>query len=228
MNNSISDEVALRIGMAARALPACDVSHMLKILANIVDFPPSIEDLSGLSTKELQAAVAGELLNASPHHLNDALALLKGEGLQETEHLPVPKGLAEGEMPDSIRVAIASDYGENLNGHFGSCRQFLIYQVSAEEIRLVDLRMTAGPASRDEKNAFRARLIRDCQLLYVVSIGGPAAAQVIKRSIHPVKMAGGRDAREILAELQNILAASPPPWLARAMRQPPVNHVIQK
>jgi hypothetical protein len=34
---------------------------------------------------------------------------------------------------DSIRIACASNRGERLDGHFGSCARFLIYQVSATD-----------------------------------------------------------------------------------------------
>ena len=49
--------------------------------------------------------------------------------------------LADGAVP-SLRIAIASDSGDALNGHFGSCLRFLVYQVSPTEIRLVDIRDT--------------------------------------------------------------------------------------
>ena len=44
-------------------------------------------------------------------------------------------------------------------------------------------------------------------MLYVASIGGPAAAKVIKAEIHPIKDAAGGSARDRMAALQGILAA---------------------
>ena len=70
-------------------------------------------------------------------------------------------------MPDSLRVACASNQGELINGHFGSCRYFLIYQVSADEIRLVDIRVTDESDVVDDKNAYRAALIEDAQVVFV-------------------------------------------------------------
>lgn len=121
-------------------------------------------------------------------------------------------------MPGSIRVAIASNNGEKLDGHFGSCARFLIYQVSPEEVRLIEIAsMAASPNKSDDKNAYRAEQIKDCDVLYVVSIGGPAAAKVVKQDIHPVKVPNGSEAMEILNELQGILKSNPPPWLAKVM-----------
>jgi len=48
-----------------------------------------------------------------------------------------------------------------------------------------------------------------------VSIGGPAAAKVIKAGIYPMKLPEEAEAREVLAKLQAILGGSPPPWLAK-------------
>ena len=119
----------------------------------------------------------------------------------------------------SIRVACASSTGEELDGHFGSCPRFLVYQVDAVEIRLIDVRATDGPDARDDKNAYRASLISDCQVLFVASIGGPAAAKVIKIGVYPIKHLTGGNARERVAALQTVLATAPPPWLAKVMGQ---------
>jgi nitrogen fixation protein NifX len=123
---------------------------------------------------------------------------------------------AEGDMPGSIRVACASSRGELLDGHFGSAGRFLVYQVSSDEDRLIDVRVP-DDASADDKNSYRARLIRDCQVLYVASIGGPAAAKVVKAGIHPIKDPQGGPARERIAALREVLAMKPPPWLAKVM-----------
>ena len=48
--------------------------------------------------------------------------------LQQQE-LPI-KPYQEGDMPNSIRIAVASNTGEQLDGHFGSCHRYLIYQLS--------------------------------------------------------------------------------------------------
>ena len=69
----------------------------------------------------------------------------------------------------------------------------------------------------DLEQQIRAGLIDDCQVLFVASIGGPAAAKVVKQGIHPIKHQTGGLSRERIAELQTILGGTPPPWLAKAM-----------
>ena len=68
-----------------------------------------------------------------------------------------------------------------------------------------------------DKNGFRVQLISDCHVLYVVSIGGPAAAKVIKGGIYPMKRLEGGSPDEVLGEFQHMMAESPPPWLAKIL-----------
>jgi len=111
-----------------------------------------------------------------------------------------------------------------LDGHFGAARRFLVYQVSASELRLIDVRRIDDSGAED-RNAYRAGLIRDCQVLYVASIGGPAAAKVIKLDIHPIKDAAGGSARERMVKLQDVLSRKAPPWLAKVMGQAPEERI---
>ncbi|MGD9000704.1 MAG: NifB/NifX family molybdenum-iron cluster-binding protein [Granulosicoccaceae bacterium] len=217
-NSKLSNEIALRIALAARALPDTDAARLLKVLDSAIGLPPNIVNLSKLSLKILKSAADSELSDIDNDSLKAALTILKGDddGLI-IESTPVPQSYTEGEMPGSIRVAFASNKGEELDGHFGSCLRFLIYQMDENEIRLIDTRDTAGISDEGDKNANRAAVIADCNVLYVVSIGGPAAAKVVKAGIHPIKQPAGGNAREKLAELQSVLAGTPPPWLAKAM-----------
>ena len=53
--------------------------------------------------------------------------------------------------------------------------------------------------------------------MYVQSIGGPAAAKVVKAGIYPMKLPEGGKATEVLTRLQSVMAGTPPPWLAKVM-----------
>lgn len=53
-------------------------------------------------------------------------------------------------------------------------------------------------------------------LLFVQSIGGSAAAKVIRTDIYPIKIPDVIEADAQLTEFQSVLAA-PPPWLAKAL-----------
>ena len=213
----ISDEIALRIGLAARELPDTGVAGLLHLLDETVGLPPTIEKLSGLTLKNLKQARDGMLADVEPAMLKSALACLRGELNLSHDPLPEPLPYREGEIPNSIRVACASNQGEQLDGHFGSCRRFLIYQVSETEGRLIDIRNIDEAKAADDKNGYRASLISDCQLLFVVSIGGPAVAKVVRAGAHPIKKPEAGSAPEEIGKLQTIIGTAPPPWLAKAM-----------
>ena len=51
----------------------------------------------------------------------------------------------------------------------------------------------------------------------MASIGGPAAAKVVRIGIHPLKLSGTEKISDVISELQTVMAISPPPWLAKAM-----------
>ncbi len=64
---------------------------------------------------------------------------------------------------------------------------------------------------------FRAELIQDCQVLYIASVGGPAAAKIVKLGIHPIKLSAIDPITEVVDQLQSVIAGTPPPWLAKVM-----------
>lgn len=221
----LSDEIALRIGLAARELPETDAARLLRVLDDAVGLPPGKEKLAALTVKDLKNAADGEFSDLEPAVLKSALAFLKGEQGVDAPDLPAIEAYQEGDLPGGIRVAVASNTGETLDGHFGSCRRFLIYQVSAEENRLIDIRPVDDAQAADDKNGYRASLIQDCQLLFIVSIGGPAAAKVVRAGAHPLKKPDGGPARDEIIALQQALGKNPAPWLAKVMGQTPEERI---
>jgi nitrogen fixation protein NifX len=119
-------------------------------------------------------------------------------------------------MSGTIRVACATDSGELIDGHFGSCRAFLVYLVSPETVEFVNALSTAAADEAEDRNKARAALIGDCQIACFQSIGGPAAAKVVRAGTHPLKVAPNTRVDDMLAKLQQALT-SPPPWLAKVM-----------
>jgi nitrogen fixation protein NifX len=211
-------ETALRIGMAARAMPGVDVRAFVAALSGRYGTPLSEDKLARVTVAEIKALLQGDDIvepDFEREHIKAAVRYLWGEGLV-AENVPRPVPYADGETPGSLRVAVASNNGEMMNGHFGSCARFLVYQVSRRDARLVDVRSTLNTDDAEDRNVARAELIRDCPLVYVQSIGGPAAAKVVRAGVHPVKLPEGGPAAAALARLQLTMDA-PPPWLAKVM-----------
>ncbi|HET9954342.1 MAG TPA: dinitrogenase iron-molybdenum cofactor biosynthesis protein [Polyangiaceae bacterium] len=226
----ISNEVALRIGLASRVLPEVSAGDLIEALQETLGEQLDEQSLSQITVTHLKKAfgqahdVDGDEENERDMRQDDiaafkeAVRILWGEN-PEQENLPKLDPYQPGDMPGSVRVAVASNDAEELNGHFGSCTRFLIYQVSASELRLVGVRSTLLADRSDDKNAFRVGLISDCRILYVVHVGGPAAAKVIKADIHIIPVPDGGAAREVLAKLQGVIGGAPPPWLKKALAQ---------
>jgi len=216
----LSRETALRIGLAARALPDATPSAVLDMLDALVGLPPSEDQLRSLRIRDLRTFFD----TASKNDLALALAYLKGEAGDEAVPPPaLEKPLAD---PHSILVACASNSGEALDGHFGSCQRFLVYQINAVETRLVDIRPVDFEVGGSEGSDARAELIADCKVLFIASIGGPAAAKVVKRGIHPVRVTDGGNARDIVVSLSARLGTNPAPWIARAMGREPADATL--
>jgi nitrogen fixation protein NifX len=214
----LTRELALRIGLAAHALPDTDAKRLLSVLTDCIDLPITEEKIANLHLKTFKTAKLGEFFDVDDVLLAHALNILKS-GLPAQSGVWETQAYMDGDMPGSVKIACASTDGINVDGHFGSCSQFLIFQVSADEVRLIDIRSTDIPEDLevDDKNVFRAELIQDCQVLYISSVGGPAAAKIVKLGIHPMKLSGIERISDIIDQLQTVISGTPPPWLAKVM-----------
>ena len=223
---SISREVALRIGLAAKVLPGVDARQLLEVLKERLGFPFTEARLTKMTVTDLKTGLASldgeedsEDTGIGMEYLKLAVRYIWGEEGIEPD-LPEVQAYQDGDMPGSIRVAIGSNGADEIDGHYGSCPRFLVYQIAPDDIRLVDIRSTDGADKAEDKNAFRAELISDCHVMYVQSIGGPAAAKVVRAGIYPMKIPEGGKAPETLAKLQSVMSGSPPPWLAKIIGVP--------
>ncbi len=223
MSAPLSDDIALRIGLAARALALPEPRPLLRALIDIMGEPITATKLSRLRAQRLRHATGRLFENIDATSLQAALSFLKGQGIETPpEPLPLIERVDASEMNESLLIACASNSRENIDGHFGSCLRFLIYRVSAQRIALIDLREPDRPPPDIDRNAFRAELINDCDVLYTVSIGGPASAKVIRAGLHPIKLSETVNAREEMGRLQQVLRRdAPPPWLQKAMGSTP-------
>jgi len=223
----ISNEVALRIALASRLFPEYSIVDFIEALQTYLGSTLDETSLTRITVTNLKTALGQTYELDTDEDGEDAdttdIAILKkatrilwGE-IDALEQLSSIETYQEGDMPNSIRIAVASNRGEMLDGHFGSCLRYLIYQLSTEEIRLIDIRSAIEADLSDDKNAFRVDLLRDCAIVYIAAIGGPAAAKVVQAGIYPIKKEQGGAARDLLRELQQTIATSPPPWLAKIL-----------
>jgi len=219
----ITREAALRVALAARAMPTVTLPALIALLQRQLGEEIDEEALRKVTVTQLKTGFAsadgeedGEDIGIGLEAMKLAVRILWGE-TQGDDSLPKIEPYQEGDIPDSVRVAIASDRGDTLSGHFGSRIRYLVYQVSATASRLIDIRDAMDADFAEDKNLFRCQLIGDCHVVYVVSIGGPAAAKVIRADIYPIKLPDGGPAAEVIARFQQAMAESPPPWLLKIL-----------
>lgn len=133
--------------------------------------------------------------------------------------------VTDSETP--LRIAIATNDLEHLDAHFGSARKVAIYEVTSRSARMVEV-LEFG-AVTDQKGAHdgiddritpKVEALAGCALLFVLAIGGPSAARVVRAGIHPIKRKTPEPIAEVLAQTQTMLKGSPPPFLRKALGRP--------
>jgi nitrogen fixation protein NifX len=124
-----------------------------------------------------------------------------------------------------LRIAVATQDLKSLNAHFGSARRFAIYDVTPTEHRFIeavsfgDISNESGSHAKegDDKIGPKVEALTGCHLLFVLAIGGPAAARVVSAHIHPVKLMKPEAIESIISRVQTMMSGNPPPWLRKVM-----------
>ena len=126
-----------------------------------------------------------------------------------------------------VRIAIATHDRVRLDAHFGSARTFVVYDVTPSSARFVEAigfddvaDETGQHAGPDDRITPKVEALAGCALLFVLAIGGPAAAKVVRADIHPIKVKAPEPIADVLARVQGMLAGSPPPWLRKILGRP--------
>jgi nitrogen fixation protein NifX len=123
-----------------------------------------------------------------------------------------------------MKVAFTSSDGERINEHFGSATSIYLWDVHAERAACVGkLDWPQAPedgTAGEERIAARATALADCKLVCTLQIGGPAAAKLVARHIHPLKTQVETPIAEMVGKLQIALRGAAPPWLAKAEGSP--------
>lgn len=117
-----------------------------------------------------------------------------------------------------MKVAFASNDKIHVNEHFGRAEQFTIWEIGPEEAGFTGMVQVRSEGD-DEADRIEARCsgLADCALVYVAEIGGPAAARLVAKKIHPIKSKEREPIAVVVEKLQEVLRGSPPPWLRKAM-----------
>ena len=115
-----------------------------------------------------------------------------------------------------MKVAFTSTDGITVDEHFGRARSFHVWEVGPDAARFVHAVAVVAAGDEEDRTAAPANAVADCAIVCTAEIGGPAAAKLVARRIHPMKAAAVPVA-DVVARLQGVLRGRPPPWLRRAM-----------
>lgn len=118
-----------------------------------------------------------------------------------------------------MKVAFATQDKQRVDAHFGWAPHIAVYDIDRLGYRYVE---TFDFAAEDEdgnedKLTGKLAALDDVAIVYVAAIGGSAAARVVAKKVHPVKLPTAEPILDVLDRLQTVLAGTPPPWLRKAL-----------
>jgi len=121
-------------------------------------------------------------------------------------------------MDDAMLVGFASKDMETINAHFGGAKEFVVYRLSKEGYELNGVIKTdTSSLNGDDKTDFKVQALKGLNVMYCESIGGTAAAKVIRAGINPMKVNEPRKIEDVLNELVTMVNGNPPPWVKKIM-----------
>jgi nitrogen fixation protein NifX len=122
-----------------------------------------------------------------------------------------------------MKVAFTTSDNVHINAHFGSAKQIDVYNVSPDGFNYLDTVTFGGDLEEngnEDKLVPKIEALSDCAIVYVSTIGGSAAARLIKNKVTPIKARSEEEKiDDILNELVKTLSGNPPPWLRKIIQQ---------
>ncbi len=119
-----------------------------------------------------------------------------------------------------MKVGFATTDNILINDHFGWAKNFAIYEINQEGFRFLENRHFEEDEI-EELNKIDKKIdrLKDLKIIFVESIGGTAAARVVKSGIHPVKSKPNDKIEYVMKDLKTVLSGNPPPWLKKIIFQ---------
>lgn len=130
-----------------------------------------------------------------------------------------------------MKVAFASTDGVSVNEHFGRSGQFVVYEISDDGYRFIEIRKFSEGKDRaieDSKDNpeihndlvwDKVKALSDCKIIYMTEIGPPSAARLSQKGIMPLKVKDGSLIEDCLERLFDTIKTSPPPWLKKILNK---------
>lgn len=116
----------------------------------------------------------------------------------------------------SIRVAFATSDMENIDAHFGSAKQFAVYELSKDATTLAQI------IKIEEKDTDKSvELLKSCcvDIVYFTNVGAIAAAKLINSGIFTIKYKEIVSIEEENKKLSTMLNTNPPPFIKKIIEK---------
>lgn len=115
-----------------------------------------------------------------------------------------------------MKVAFASREGQQIDEHFGQSTSFHIWEIQKDSAHCLQIIETNQPRGDSEDQIVaKANALKGCVIACSTQIGGPAAAKLVARHIHPLKTNQVMPIQAMVVQLQEVLRGGMPPWLAK-------------
>ncbi|MEA2029450.1 MAG: NifB/NifX family molybdenum-iron cluster-binding protein [Campylobacterota bacterium] len=114
----------------------------------------------------------------------------------------------------SIKVAFATNDNENIDAHFGSAKQFNVYDISSEGSEISQI---IKIQTKDTDNT--VALLQGMDIVYFVNIGATAAAKIINSGIFPIKYKEIVGIDTEVEKLITMLNTNPPPFIKKILEK---------
>jgi nitrogen fixation protein NifX len=144
---------------------------------------------------------------------------------------------------DHLRIAVTTNSLVTVDANFVAAKQFVLYDVSADESEFVDVvhfaRGGKGKAQGGGRENNGGRCVMDdmedddgtgrdplvervmalegCSVLFTLGLSDLAAVRVNELKVFPVKSDKVRPIDDVIAQVQSMMAGSMPLWMRRAI-----------
>jgi len=113
-----------------------------------------------------------------------------------------------------ITVAFGTNDNENIDAHFGSAKQFNVYEINKDKYELSTI------IKIEEKDVDKTiALLKGVDIVYFVNIGVTAAAKIINKGIFPIKYKEVISIEEEITKLTDMLNGTPAPFIKKIIEK---------
>lgn len=119
-----------------------------------------------------------------------------------------------------MKVAFCTQDMQHVDAHFGWAKNIVVYNVDKAGYAMAETFQFGGSMFEDgneDKLVPKLDALSDVAIVYLSAIGASAAARIVAKKIHPVKVEATESITTLLDKLVETINGNPPPWLRKAL-----------